>query len=90
MRFCVASHPLHLYHSGSLFARQTVLIKQCEKLEVTVHELNVKIEEINRTVIDLTSIKTRLSQVSSNTPVMCIGTQVSMHDRLFVFRFAGD
>lgn len=36
--------------------------KHIEKLEITISELNVKIEEINRTVIDITSHKTRLSQ----------------------------
>lgn len=34
-----------------------------EKLEVTVHEYSIKIEELNRTIIDITSYKTRLSQV---------------------------
>lgn len=37
-------------------------IKTVEKLEVHVSELNVKIEELNRTIIDITSHKTRLSQ----------------------------
>lgn len=37
-------------------------IKHVEKLEVQITELNVRIEEINRTVIDITSQKTRLSQ----------------------------
>lgn len=36
--------------------------KTIERLEVTISELNIKIEEINRTVIDITSHKTRLSQ----------------------------
>lgn len=33
-----------------------------EKLEVVVHELNIRIEELNRSIIDITSHKTRLSQ----------------------------
>lgn len=37
-------------------------IKTVEKLEVHVSELNVKIEELNRTIVDITSHKTRLSQ----------------------------
>lgn len=36
--------------------------KTCEKLEVTISELHIKIEELNRTIIDITSHKTRLSQ----------------------------
>lgn len=39
-----------------------VSTKTIEKLEVTISELHVKIEELNRTVIDITSHKTRLSQ----------------------------
>lgn len=39
-------------------------MKQVEKCEVTIHEMNIRIEEMNRTVIDITSHKTRLSQVS--------------------------
>lgn len=37
-------------------------MKTVEKLEIHVSELNVKIEEINRTIVDITSHKTRLSQ----------------------------
>jgi hypothetical protein len=40
-----------------------VSIKQVEKLEVHVQELSIKIEELNRTIVDITSHKTRLSQV---------------------------
>lgn len=36
--------------------------KTVEKLEIHVSELNVKIEELNRTIVDITSHKTRLSQ----------------------------
>ncbi|KAG8253642.1 motor activity protein [Homalodisca vitripennis] len=39
-----------------------VLVKQVEKLEVSIHEMNIRVEELNRTVIDITSHKTRLSQ----------------------------
>ncbi|NEU36264.1 hypothetical protein GN156_37065, partial [bacterium LRH843] len=34
-----------------------ISVKQVEKLEVTIHELNIRIEELNRTVIDITSHK---------------------------------
>ena len=37
--------------------------KHIEKLEVQIHEYSIKIEELNRTIIDITSIKTRLSSV---------------------------
>jgi len=37
-------------------------IKTVEKLEIHISELNVKIEELNRTIVDITSHKTRLSQ----------------------------
>jgi len=37
-------------------------VRQVEKLEVIVHELNIRVEELNRTVIDVTSHKTRISQ----------------------------
>lgn len=37
-------------------------IKQVEKCEITINELSVKIEELNRTIVDITSHKTRLSQ----------------------------
>lgn len=45
---------------------QFVLVKQVEKLDVTIHEYNVRIEELNRTIIDITSHKTRLSQVMND------------------------
>lgn len=41
-------------------------MKHVEKLEITIHEMNVRFEELNRTVIDITSHKTRLSQVMIN------------------------
>lgn len=41
--------------------------KHVEKLEIQVHELNVRIEELNRTIVDITSIKTRISQVHNIT-----------------------
>jgi hypothetical protein len=37
--------------------------KTIERLEITVHDFSLKIEELNRTVIDITSIKSRLSSV---------------------------
>jgi len=42
---------------------QLLSFKQVEKLEVHVQELVIKIEELNRTIVDITSHKTRLSQV---------------------------
>lgn len=36
--------------------------KSVQRLEVHVSELNIKIEELNRTIVDITSHKTRLSQ----------------------------
>lgn len=39
-----------------------IAIKQVEKCEITISELNIRIEELNRTVVDITSHKTRLSQ----------------------------
>ncbi|PSN57952.1 Paramyosin, partial [Blattella germanica] len=41
---------------------QLVSVRQVEKLEVHVQELSIKIEELNRTIVDITSHKTRLSQ----------------------------
>lgn len=41
---------------------KTLVIKTVEKLEIHVSDLNVKIEELNRTIVDITSHKTRLSQ----------------------------
>jgi hypothetical protein len=37
--------------------------KTIERLEITVHDYSLKIEELNRTVIDMTSVKSRLSSV---------------------------
>lgn len=38
------------------------IVKTCEKYEVTISELHIKIEELNRTIVDITSHKQRLSQ----------------------------
>nr|CAI5819186.1 unnamed protein product [Callosobruchus analis] len=46
----------------NLNKERLISVKQVEKLEITVNELNVRIEELNRTVVDITSHKTRLSQ----------------------------
>lgn len=46
----------------SLNKERLISIKHSEKLEITISELNVRIEELNRTVVDITSHKTRLSQ----------------------------
>lgn len=43
--------------------KEKILIsKTVEKLEVTISELHIKIEELNRTIVDITSHKQRLSQ----------------------------
>lgn len=46
----------------SVTKEKVLSIKTVEKLEVHVAELNVKIEELNRTIIDITNHKTRISQ----------------------------
>lgn len=46
-----------------VFLFQFTSIKTIEKLEITIHELHIRIEEITRSITDITSIKTRLSQV---------------------------
>lgn len=46
----------------TLNKERIVSIKHAEKLEITINELNIKIEELNRTIVDITSHKTRLSQ----------------------------
>lgn len=46
----------------SVSKEKLLSIKTVEKLEIHVSELNVKIEELNRTIVDITSHKTRLSQ----------------------------
>lgn len=46
----------------SVTKEKLLSIKTVEKLEIHVSELNVKIEELNRTIVDITSHKTRLSQ----------------------------
>jgi hypothetical protein len=37
-----------------------------EKLEIQVHEYSLKIEELTRSLTDITCIKTRLSTVNEN------------------------
>lgn len=46
----------------SVTKEKIMSVKHVEKCEITISELNVKIEELNRTIIDITSHKTRLSQ----------------------------
>lgn len=46
----------------SITKEKIVQSKHVEKLEISISELHVKIEELNRTIIDITSHKTRLSQ----------------------------
>jgi len=41
---------------------RSVYVKQVEKLEVCIHEYSIKVEELNRTIIDITSLKVRISQ----------------------------
>lgn len=36
--------------------------KTVERLEISISELHIKIEELNRTIVDITSHKQRLSQ----------------------------
>jgi len=40
--------------------------KTIDKLEVTIQEYSLKIEELNRTVVDLQTYKGRMSQVTKN------------------------
>lgn len=46
----------------SVTKEKIISIKQVEKCEITINELSIKIEELNRTIVDITSHKTRLSQ----------------------------
>lgn len=39
-----------------------VHIKHIERLEISISELNIKIEELSRSILDITSIKQRISQ----------------------------
>lgn len=45
----------------SLNKDKFIQVKTIEKLEVCITELNVRIEELNRTIIDITSHKTRIA-----------------------------
>lgn len=51
-----------LAQSESSTKERIIHIKQIEKLEVHVTELNVKIEELSRSITDITSIKQRIHQ----------------------------
>lgn len=46
----------------SVTKERLIAVKQVEKLDITITELNIRIEELNRTIVDITSHKTRLSQ----------------------------
>lgn len=46
----------------SVNKERLISVKHAERLEVTISEINIKIEELNRTIVDITSHKTRLSQ----------------------------
>lgn len=46
----------------NLNKERLVTVKHAERLEITINELNIRIEELNRTVVDITSHKQRLSQ----------------------------
>jgi chromosome segregation ATPase len=46
----------------SITKEKVTCVKTIEKLEISITELNVRIEELNRTILDITSHKTRLSQ----------------------------
>lgn len=41
---------------------KVTISKTCERLEISISELHIKIEELNRTVLDITSVKQRISQ----------------------------
>jgi len=45
-----------------LTQEKTTIRKVVEKLEITVHEYNIKIEDLNRTVIEVSSQKSHLQQ----------------------------
>merc|ERR1712114_113409 len=50
-----------LYAQIEILQSEKVSIKKVvEKLEITVNEYNIKIEDLNRTVADMTSAKQRL------------------------------
>ncbi len=50
---------VQLFLNHCLFFQATY-VKQVEKLELHVHEYTLKVEELNRTIIDISSHKTRL------------------------------
>lgn len=41
---------------------RVIHVKQIERLEVSVSEFSIKIEELNRTILDISSLKQRISQ----------------------------
>lgn len=52
-----------MYSQVESFQKDKIVhVKQIEKLEAHITEINVRIEELNRTIIDITSHKSRLSQ----------------------------
>lgn len=60
-------------------------IKIVEKLEVHVSELNIKIEELNRTIVDITSHKTRLSQENIELVKEVQDLKVNIEIQLYIF-----
>merc|ERR1711863_151096 len=51
-----------LAHIEVLNQEKCTMKKCCEKLEITINEYNVKIQEMSRSIIEITSQKQRLSQ----------------------------
>merc|ERR1712226_1027900 len=46
---------------------QITMKKSCEKLEITINEYNVKIQEMNKNIIEMTSQKQRFAQDSQDS-----------------------
>jgi chromosome segregation ATPase len=51
-----------LAHIEVLNQEKCTMKKCCEKLEITINEYNVKIQEMSKSIIEMTSHKTRLAQ----------------------------
>merc|ERR1712228_1038136 len=51
-----------LAHIEVLNQEKCTMKKCCEKLEITINEYNVKIQEMSKNIIEITSQKQRLSQ----------------------------
>merc|ERR1712077_72432 len=51
-----------LAHIEVLNQEKCSMKKCCEKLEITINEYNVKIQDMSKSIIEMTSTKTRLAQ----------------------------